>query len=187
LRALGEKYAFSVHVFEEVRTHTSTKVLGPDESDSQRVSATRVRELLMAGDFSAAAILLARPYTYSARVQHGQKLGRTLGFPTANLPWPQHDPVNAMPMRGVYAVCVQFGQAKVFKAVASLGTRPVVQGIEPLLEVHVLDFRGELYGLRMQVEFVAKLREEWNFPNLDALVAQIKIDVDNARAALAHR
>jgi riboflavin kinase / FMN adenylyltransferase len=170
LLALGEKYDFSVHVFDEVAVQ------------GERISATRVRESLLLGDFSQVQSLLGRPYRYQARVQHGQKLGRTLGFPTANLPW-----TNNSALRGIFAVMVQFGQGKPLKAVASLGTRPVVNGVEPLLEVHILDFRGELYGLRMQVEFVSKLRDEWNFPNLDALVAQIKLDIEQARLALAHR
>jgi riboflavin kinase / FMN adenylyltransferase len=170
LIALGEKYDFSVHVFDDVL------------SMGERISATRVRECLLAGDFAGAKNLLGRPYRYQARVQHGQKLGRSLGFPTANLMWPK-----ANAMRGIFAVMVQFGQGKWLKAVASLGTRPVVNGVEPLLEVHVLDFRGELYGVRLHVEFVAKLRDEWNFPSLDALVAQIKLDVEQTRLTLAHR
>ncbi len=169
LRQAGAKYGFTVHEFAEVLV------------DGKRVSASAARAALMAGDFFTATRLLGRPFRYRARVQTGQQLGRTLGFPTANLSWPAENP-----MRGIFSVrvsCAALGLDR-HPAVASLGTRPVVNGVEPLLEVHLLDFAGNLYGLALTIEFVAKQREEWNFPNLDALVAQIKLDEITARRIL---
>lgn len=168
LRALGQDYGFAVQAFSEV------------QMDGQRVSASGIRRCIAATDFAAAARLLARPYRYQARVQHGQKLGRTLGFPTANLPWPE-----ANPLRGIFAVRVCGEGLNRAAAVASLGTRPVVHGKGLLLEVHLFDFAGDLYGRRLEIEFVEKLREEKNFNSLEALVAQIEADARAARQILA--
>lgn len=168
LRALGRQIGFGVSAFPQVQRL------------SERVSASRIRSRLAEADFVATEQLLGRAYTYQGRVQHGQKLGRTLGFPTANLAWPL-----ANPLRGIFAVRVGGAGLKRAPAVASLGTRPAVQGKELLLEVHLFDFAGDLYGQRLEVEFVKKLRDEENFSSLDALVAQIEADAQAARLILA--
>ena len=149
--------------------------------DGVRVSSTVVRERLEHGDYAAAARFLGRPYRMQGRVAHGRELGRTLGFPTANL----HLMRRKAPTWGVLAVRVYGLGAEVLDGVASLGTRPTVNGIEPLLEVHVLDFSGDLYGRLIEVEFVAKLRDEAKFDSLDALVSQMNIDAAQAREILS--
>lgn len=168
LRTLGALHDFAVHEVEPVFVRGG------------RVSATRVRELLAADDFNAATELLGRPYTMSGRVVHGQKLGRQLGYPTANLAlrW------GRTPIQGIFAVRVAGAGLKHWPAVASLGTRPTVAGVEPLLEVHLFDFDGDLYGQRLEVEFVAKIRDEAKFDSLDALIVQMHRDAADARAAL---
>jgi riboflavin kinase/FMN adenylyltransferase len=168
LRALGAEHAFGVHEIEPVLV------------EGERASATRVRELLAAGDFDAAATLLGRRYAMSGRVVHGRKLGRQLGYPTANLAlrW------GRAPVHGIFAVRVHGAGLRHWPAVASLGTRPTVAGVEPLLEVHLFDFDGDLYGQRLAVEFVAKIRDEAKFDSLDALTAQMHRDAADARAAL---
>lgn len=146
-----------------------------------QVSATAVRTALMQGDFLTARQLLGRPYRYASRVVHGRQLGRQLGFPTANLRWASP----ASCMSGIYAVRVSGAGLHHAPAIASLGTRPTVGGVEPLLEVHVFDFHGDLYGQRLEVEFVAKQRDELKFASLDALIVQMHADCDQARALLA--
>jgi riboflavin kinase / FMN adenylyltransferase len=153
-------------------------------ADDVRVSSTRVRAALGAGDLAAAARLLGRPYAMSGRVIYGQQLGRRLGYPTANLRLHRR----AVPLGGVFAVLVRGIDGRpAAEAVASLGTRPTVGGGETLLEVHVFDFDGNLYGRRLWVDFVAKLRDEEKFPSLDALVAQMHADSTRAREILAAR
>ena len=124
--------------------------------------------------------MLGRDFAISGRVIHGQKLGRTLGYPTANIPLGQRLP----PVHGIYAVRVQGAGLRDWPAVASLGTRPTVNGREPLLEAHLFDFDGDLYGRRIEVEFVAHLRDEEKFPDLPSLVAQMRHDEARARAIL---
>lgn len=153
----------------------------PLQLDGERVSSTAVRQHLAAGDLDGAARLLGRPYTLHGRVSHGDARGRTLGFPTLNLPLHRR----AVSLRGVFAVRVAGLAATPLPAVANLGWRPTVNGRYPLLEVHVLDFGGEVYGRRVQVSFVQRLREERRFDSLDALRRQIDDDVRAARAVFA--
>ncbi|TQD45359.1 bifunctional riboflavin kinase/FAD synthetase [Marilutibacter aestuarii] len=148
--------------------------------DGERVSATRIRAALVAGDFEAAARLLGRPYAIGGRVVRGQQLGRTLGYPTANIRFGGRTP----PLSGIYATRVHGVGEGPMASVSSLGTRPTVDGVEPLLEAHLFDFDGDLYGRRIEVEFVAKLRDEEKFDDLPALVAQMHRDADQARALL---
>jgi riboflavin kinase/FMN adenylyltransferase len=145
-----------------------------------RVSSTAVRDRLARGEFAAAARLLGRPYRMSGRVVHGQALGRGLGFPTANLRLGRRKP----PLWGVAAVRVYGVGPQPMPGVASLGTRPTVNGSEPLLEAHLFDFAGDLYGRSIEIEFVAKLRDEVRFESLDAMVRQMTLDADQARALL---
>jgi len=150
--------------------------------DGSRVSASRVRLLLAAGEFAGAASLLGRPFVIEGRVEQGNQLGRTLGFPTANI----HLRDRVSPVHGIFAVRVGLGEAECsWPGVASLGVRPTVNQVsEPLLEVHLFDFEGDLYGRRMAVEFVAKLRDELKFDGLDALKAQMDHDARSAREIL---
>jgi len=146
----------------------------------ERISSTLVREALAKGDLHKAAALLGRPYAISGRVVHGKKLGRTLGYPTANLRLLRR----VIPLFGVFAVRVTGAGLQRAPAVASLGTRPVVQGVEPLLEVHVFDCASDLYGQFLNIEFIARLRDELMFPDLPSLVKQMDIDAAEARALL---
>jgi len=155
--------------------------VAPFVLDGGRVSSTAVRERLERADYPGAARLLGRPYRMIGHVAHGRELGRTLGFPTANL----HLMRLKSPTWGVMAVRVYGIDAGPRDGVASLGTRPTVNGTEPLLEVHVFDFNADLYGRLIEVEFVAKLRDEAKFDTVDAMVAQMKVDAANARELLS--
>lgn len=169
LRAAGEASGFSV------------EQIAPFVVEGVRVSSTAVRERLECGDHAAAARLLGRHYRMTGRVIHGQALGRTLGFPTANLRLMRRK----SPLWGVFAVRV-FGIDKMpLNAVASLGTRPTVNGTEPLLEVHVFDFAGNLYGRAIEVEFIAKLRDEERFDSVDSMMVQMQVDAAQARDLLS--
>ena len=169
LQALGAELGFDAHA------------VAPVELDGARVSSTRIRAALADGAFAQAARLLGRPYAIAGRVVHGRQLGRTLGYPTANLRFGGKQPA----LRGIYATWVHGVGATPWPAVASFGTRPTVDGVEPLLEAHLFDFDGDLYGRRIAVEFVAHLRDEQKFPDLPALVAQMDRDAAQARALLA--
>jgi riboflavin kinase / FMN adenylyltransferase len=146
-----------------------------------RASSTAVREALAAGDLARAADLLGRSYAISGHVAHGDKLGRTLGFPTANIPL-RHRP----PLSGIFAVRVHGLPGGAHHGVASVGVRPTVKsGNAPLLEVFLLDFDQTIYGRRITVEFLSKLRDEERYPDLDTLARQIGVDVDHAREYFA--
>ena len=153
----------------------------PVRLDGERVSANRIRAALQAGDFDLATRLLGRPFSIGGRVIHGAKLGRTLGYPTANLRLPGKVP----PLAGIHAVRVHGIGADPLPGVSSLGTRPSVAGTGLLLEVHLFDFDADLYGRRIEVEFVAKLRDEEKFDDLLALTVQMQLDEQRARAILS--
>jgi riboflavin kinase / FMN adenylyltransferase len=159
----------------------SVEQIAPFVLDGVRVSSTAVRECLESGNYPGAARLLGRPYRMMGRVVHGEALGRTLGFPTANLRLMRRK----SPLWGVLAVRVYGIDSGPLDGVASLGTRPTVNGIEPLLEVHVFDFEGDLYGRAIEVEFIAKLRDEVKFDTLELMMAQMKIDAAQARDVLS--
>lgn len=148
--------------------------------DGERVSSGRVRNALAAGDFVTAKRLLGRAYSMRARVRPGNRFGRTLGFPTANLAVKRR----RVPLQGVFAVRVSGAGLAGRPGVASLGTRPMVGGTRMLLEAHVFDFEGDLYGQELEVEFVAHLREELSFPSMDAMVEQMRQDAAEARRVL---
>jgi riboflavin kinase / FMN adenylyltransferase len=148
--------------------------------DGERVSSSRIRALLAASEFTHAARLLGRNFEIGGHVVHGQQLGRKLGYPTANLPLGSR----VSPVGGVFAVKVRDVHPEALPGVASLGVRPTVNGKEPLLEAHLFDFDGDLYGKRIQVEFVEKLRDEEKFDSLDAMVQQIDRDAEQARNIL---
>lgn len=153
------------------------KVIEPVQLDEERVSSSALRAALAAGDLPRAARLLGRPYSLIGRVARGDQLGRTLGFPTANIRLKRR----RIPLWGIYAVRVHGLGGQPWGGVASLGTRPTVGGQEPLLETHLLDWSGDLYGRELEIEFVAHLREERRFESLEAMRLQMHIDVAQAR------
>ena len=182
----GHKRAGDIHVLqcEGARHGFTAGEIEPLQVDGERVSSTRIRQALVEGDFAAAARLLGQPYAIAGHVVRGQQLGRTLGYPTANLRFAGKVPA----LRGIYATLVRSvddaDQDRAWPSVSSFGTRPTVGGIEPLLEAHLFDFAGDLYGRRIEVEFVARLRDEEKFPDLPTLVAQMHRDADEARRIL---
>lgn len=165
----GRQHGFEV-------TDTPTRMV-----DDIRVSSTAVRKALGEGDLALAERLLGRPYSMTGRVIPGDRLGRKLGYPTANLrPGRQ-----VLPLNGVFAARVLGAAERPVPAVVNLGTRPTVEGTEPLLEAHLFDFEGDLYGRRLTVEFVRRLRDEERFENVERLREQMDADAARARAVLA--
>jgi riboflavin kinase / FMN adenylyltransferase len=152
------------------------------EIDGERVSSTLIREALLAGELDRAARLLGKPYEVCGRIIHGQKRGRDIGFPTANLLMQRKN----TPVQGVFAVTMRGLGGTPRPGVANVGSRPTVTGDDTvLLETHLLDFSGDLYGKRVEVEFHRKLREERRFDGIPALSAQIEQDIQAARAFFA--
>lgn len=154
--------------------------VGAVEIDGERVSSTRVRAALASGDLETTRRLLGRDYRMTGRVMEGRRLGRRLGYATANLRL--HRRVS--PVSGVFAVRVHGAGDAALPGVASVGSRPTIGGGEILLEAHVFDWHGDLYGRYLGVDFVSKLREELRFPDLDALVARMNVDASEARRIL---
>ncbi|MEN8206700.1 MAG: bifunctional riboflavin kinase/FAD synthetase [Pseudomonadota bacterium] len=148
---------------------------------NHRVSSTRIREALNAGDLSGAEALLGRPYWMSGRVAHGDKRGRTIGFPTANIFLHR----NAVPVDGVFAVDMSGIDNRPVTGVANVGTRPTVDGSRTLLEVHLFDFDRDIYGCHVQVSFLKKLRPERRFESFELLKRQIELDAEQARVFFA--
>ena len=146
-----------------------------------RVSSSRIRELLAAGDMAAANNLLGRPFNIIGRVIAGRQVGRTLGFPTANIDVHDRTP----PLRGVYSVQVEGLGPGLVNGVASIGTRPVFSGQRLLLEVFLFDWNTDIYGCRINVQFRRHLRPEQDFESVDELCAQMARDVEQARVILA--
>jgi riboflavin kinase/FMN adenylyltransferase len=142
-----------------------------------RISSTLIRETLAAGDFTAAANLLGHEYFIMGRVVYGRQLGRQLNVPTANIRLQRYRAA----LEGVYCVTVEGIAGAVRHGIANIGVRPTVDGKEPLLEVHVFDYTGNLYGDLIKVTFKQKLREEQAFDSIDALKTQIKQDIEQAR------
>ncbi len=173
LQELSRKLNFEVEKMPSIRI------------DGERVSSTRIREALEAGDLPAAQRFLGRPYSMSGRVIHGDKLGAKLGFPTANI----QIRLNRPPLSGIFAVRVRGANKtsplEVIDGVASLGARPTIHDNgQPTLEVHLFDFDQTIYGAHLQVDFIHKLRDEEKYPDLNTLVAQIRKDVFAARKFL---
>ncbi len=169
LQSLGRQHGFEV---ENMNTY---------KLDADRVSSTRIRELLTQGDLDTAAQCLGRPYRICGRVAHGHKRGRSIGFPTLNLDLHRR----VTPLNGVFAVRVLGLAEQPLPGVANIGVRPMVTGDDHyLLEVHLFDFNRQVYGEHIQVEFVRKLREEERFESFEALRQQIWRDADAAREIL---
>lgn len=168
LKLAGDKYGFGV-------SHLGTLTF-----EHGRVSSSRIRELLAQGKFHAAEQLLGYAYFIMGRVVYGRQLGRELGTRTANIQLRRYQAA----LSGVYAVEIS-GLDKIYKGVANIGIRPTIDGKEPLLEVHLFDWSGDLYGQLLTVTFRKKLRDEQKFSSLEALKQQIGRDVIAARAALS--
>lgn len=169
LISLGRRLGFAVEVAETVR------------EGGIPISSTQLRAALAAGDFVLAERLLGRPFVLAGRVRPGRRLGRALGFPTANISLGRR----RFACEGVHAVWVSGPGLDRWPGVASIGRRPTVGGSDTVLEVHLFDFAGDLYGCRLSVELRARLREERRFPSLEAMVEEMRRDAARARAALA--
>jgi len=166
LKAAGERLGFEVEQMETCLV------------EGERVSSTRVRDALERGDFALVEELLGRQYSLYGRIIHGDRRGRELGFPTANINL--HRCI--LPMNGVFAVRVHGLGGQAVAGVANVGVRPTVDGKRGLLEVHLLDFQGDIYTRRVQVAFLHKFRDERRFESLAALRRQIAKDVALAKA-----
>jgi riboflavin kinase/FMN adenylyltransferase len=169
LAALGERSGFGV------------SVVAPVLVEGLPAASTRVRRAVAAGDLDLAARLLGRPFSVSGRVVEGDRRGRTLGFPTANLEWPQQV---ALPPDGVYAAWARLPSGAVHRAAASLGRRPTFGGGPRRLEAHLIGFAGDLYGAELELWLWRRLRDEARFADADALAAAIADDVARCRALL---
>ena len=169
LRRLGHEYGFEAEALHTV------------EAAGQRASSTAVRDALATGDMATAAQFLGRPYSISGRVVGGDRLGRKIGYPTANIQLKHNKP----PVQGIFAVHVQGLEEPDWPGVASLGTRPTVHANgKPTLEVHLFNFDRSIYREHLRVEFLHKLRDEAKFSSLEALIAQIDLDARQARELL---
>ena len=170
LRAYGEWLGFTVSVTE-----------GLDDADGLKLSSSAVREALKAGDMARAAAILGRPFVIRGEVIHGDKRGRSIGVPTANIALGDY----MRPAYGVYATRSRLPDGRVIDGVASLGVRPMYALETPLMEVWLFDFDGDLYGQTLDTELVAWLRGEETFDDLDALKTQIDVDAAAARTVLS--
>ena len=146
--------------------------------DGERVSSTRIRHCIEQGDFDKAAELLGRPYSLSGRVAHGRKLGRELGYPTINIKMGD----KTLIVKGIFAVRVKGIDNRELEGVASIGTRPTVNGVDTILEVFILDFDRDVYGCSVEVEFLHKIRDEKKFDSLEELSVNIGRDTEQAIA-----
>jgi riboflavin kinase/FMN adenylyltransferase len=177
LAYMGEMEGFSVTCFDMVTAATGTV--------AEKISSTRIRDALKAAAPEDAARLLGRWWAVEARVEHGDARGRTMGFPTANM----HLGHCLAPAFGVYAVRVTIMENEKpvgrHDGVANFGIRPMYQIDVPLMEAHLFDFDGDLYGKHLSVELIAYIRPEAKFADLDALIAQIGVDAQSARKILA--
>ncbi|MDD2721019.1 MAG: bifunctional riboflavin kinase/FAD synthetase [Gallionella sp.] len=168
--ALMEKIG-SQQGFEVQAVHTITH-------DEVRISSTAVRAALSAGQLRRVQDFLGRTYSISGHVVHGDGMGHKLGYPTANVQLRHNRP----PLTGIYVVEAHVQNMGVLQGVASLGVRPTLKhDAQPVLEVHIFEFGQDIYGKRLRVEFLQKLRDEEKYPNLDALIRQIGLDVENAK------
>jgi riboflavin kinase/FMN adenylyltransferase len=171
LTALGQRHGFTVHA------------RAPVYDGDRPISSTRIRDLLERGEVVEAARLLGRPYRLAGEVLGGAQRGRQLGFPTANVVPP---PQQVLPAHGVYAGLASTAEG-VYPSVANVGTRPTFGEEQPLIEVHLLEFSGDLYGQQLAFDFVEQVRTIRRFDSIDALRAQIAADIAGARACLAVR
>jgi riboflavin kinase/FMN adenylyltransferase len=180
--ALGSNREGNLETLSEIGQQTGFRVsvASPLMMAGQTVSSTRIRELLAGGEISGAQALLGTPYRLSGSVVTGFQRGRLLGFPTANIQ-PEADIL--VPANGVYAVYFILGERR-FPAVVNIGNRPTFDNGERSIEAYILDINANLYGQRLTLEFVRRLRTERQFPNATALVSQIESDIQQARSIL---
>lgn len=169
LAELGHNFGYSVHP------------VAPYTQHGEQVRSTRIRKALEDGDLSVASALLGRPYELHGVVVEGDKRGRTIGFPTANLAIDSH---HLLPANGVY-VCTTELNGQRYGAVTNIGVRPTFDGVAQRIETYILDFNDDIYGETLRVRFLQRLRGEQKFDGIAALVAQITTDVNAARAYLA--
>ncbi len=165
LQTLGQQYDFVVE-------NADTLLI-----DGARVSSTRIRESIQHDDFKKAAQLLGRPYSLSGKIAHGRKLGRELGYPTINIKMGD----NTLIVKGIFAVTVKGIDNRVLRGVASIGTRPTIDGVDTILEVFIFDFDQDVYGRCVEVEFLYKIRDEQKFKSLHELGINIENDVVQAK------
>ncbi len=168
LKQAGNQYGFEV-------VNTQSFCL-----QQQRVSSTQIRQLLEQGQLSQVKDLLGRPYSISGRVSHGKKLGRTIGFPTANIPLKRA----VSPVLGVFVVQAIDLEGRNVGGVANIGYRPTVNGLKQQLEVHLFQYSGNLYGQQLEIALLKKLRDEIKFDSLDTLKQQIELDAEVAKGWL---
>ena len=161
LKGYGTQYSFKVD-------NTETLLF-----DGIRVSSTRIRECIQNDDFTLAAALLGRPYSLLGKVSHGQKLGHQLGFPTINIKMG----CKTLIVKGIFAVTIKDLDNRVLQGVASLGTRPTVNGVDSILEVYILDFNRDVYGYSVKIDFLHKIRDEKKFNSLEELTVNMKQDI----------
>ncbi|NRF26626.1 bifunctional riboflavin kinase/FAD synthetase [Vibrio coralliilyticus] len=171
LKEAGEKHGFEV-------VSTQSFCL-----EQLRVSSTAIREALASDELNSAAEMLGRDYSISGRVSHGRKLGRTIGFPTANIPLKRC----VSPVSGVYVVEALGLGGKPIGGVANIGNRPTVNGVRQQLEVHLFDFQANLYGKQLEIVLLHKLRDEHKFDSFEVLKQQIELDAEAARVWLRQR
>ena len=169
LREFGREFGFDIE-------NSDTLLI-----DGHRVSSTRIRGSIQNDDFLQAEQLLGRPYSLSGKVSHGKKLGRELGFPTINIKMGD----KTLIVKGIFAVRVKGIDNRVLPGVASIGTRPTVNGVDTILEVYILDFDQDVYGYCVDVEFLHKIRDEEKFDSLDELTRHIKDDINKAKTYFA--
>ncbi len=170
LRELGRESGFDVE-------YSDTLLI-----EDSRVSSTRIRESIQNDNFTQAEQLLGRPYSLSGKVSHGQKLGRELGFPTINIKMGD----KTLIVKGIFAVRVKGIDNRVLQGVASIGTRPTVNGVDTILEVYILDFDQDVYGYCVEVEFLHKIRDEEKFDSLEELSSHIEKDINLAKTYFAN-
>lgn len=171
-----------VTLADHARTHGFfTEMVAPVDDTQEVVSSSRIRDALRDGDCDTAARLLTRPFTVRGIVEHGDKNGRLLGFPTANIDMGNY----LRPRYGIYAVTGRLPDGRLLKGAANIGIRPSFDPPKELLEPHFFDFAGDLYGQEIDIAFRAFIRPEAKFDDMDALTAQIAADCDRARELLA--
>jgi riboflavin kinase/FMN adenylyltransferase len=168
LRQFGEKDGFTVSIAEPVGAH------------GDKFSSSAIRQALRDGHPEIAAEILGRPFAVEGVVVHGDKLGRTIGFPTANIPLADY----LRPKFGIYATRTRLADGREIAGVSYVGPRPILNGIDERLEVHLFDFDEDIYGETLETYFIKYLRGDANFENWDDMLAQIKRDAAEARAIL---
>lgn len=160
LKNLQDKYGYELYIME------------PYTYNGDVISSTRIRKMLLEGDVEEATKMLSKPYLIKGKVIHGKKLGRTIGFPTANL---QFDEKMIIPKKGVYYTNIEYNN-KIFKGITSVGNNPTVNGKQLTIETFILNFNDTIYGQEVKVYFIERIRDEIKFNSLEELIEQIKQD-----------